>query len=373
MRIFDELCPRGPEWTVDWPRLRSAFAWLRRLEGVEQDPRHHAEGDVATHTRLAAEALASLPSWRALDPDHRARLFAAVLLHDVAKPYCTRTEADGSITAHGHSRRGELAARRILWELDAPLGFREQVAALVRHHQIPFWALERDDLEEIVLRVSITASNDDLATLATADILGRVCTDASAVLDNIALYREYCADLGVLDRPFPFANDHARYGYFATPGRDPRWAAYDDTAFTVTVMSGLPGVGKDYYVAGLDLPVISLDALRVSLGVRPTAPQGPVLAAARAQARSFLRTRTPFVWNATNVSRQVRQQVVSLAAGYGARVHVVSLEAPPGVVSARNSSRTSPVPAAAVERMIGRWETPDLTEAHAVSWLDTRL
>ncbi|MEV0269039.1 AAA family ATPase [Hamadaea sp. NPDC050747] len=373
MPIFDELCPRGPEWTVDWPRLRTAFAWLRRLEGVEQDPRHHAEGDVATHTRLAAEALAALPSWRALDPDHRVRLFAAVLLHDVAKPFCTQTEADGSVTAHGHSRRGELLARRILWELDAPLGFREQVAALVRHHQIPFWALERDDVEQIVLRVSITARNDDLAMLATADILGRVCTDASSVLDNIELFREYCADLGVLDRPWPFANDHSRYGYFATPGRDPRWAAYDDTTFTVTVMSGLPGVGKDTYLAGLDLPVISLDALRASLGVRASSPQGPVLAAARSAARTLLRTRTPFVWNATNVSRQVRQQIISLAAGYGARVHVVSLEAPPGAISARNSARTSPVPAAAVERMIGRWETPDLTEAHAVSWIDTRV
>jgi predicted kinase len=372
MRVFDDLCPRGPEWTVDWPRLRAAFAWLRRLEGVEQDPRHHAEGDVATHTRMAAEALASLPSWRALDHDHRVRLFAVVLLHDVAKPFCTQKADDGSVTAHGHSRRGELLARRILWELDASLGFREQVAALVRHHQIPFWALERPDIEQIVLRVSITARNDDLAMLATADILGRVCSDTAVLLDNVELFREYCAELGVLDRPWPFANDHARYAYFATAGRDPRWAAYDDTTFTVTVMSGLPGVGKDTFISGLDLPVISLDALRLSLGVRATSPQGPVIAAARAEARSFLRAREPFVWNATNVSRQVRSQVISLATAYGARVSIVALEAPPGVISARNSARSAPVPAAAVERMVGRWETPDLTEAHTVSWIDTR-
>lgn len=372
MRAFDELCPRGPQWTVPWERLRSAFWWLRRLEGVEQDAVHHAEGDVATHTRMAAEALAALPEWRALPRDRQVRLFAAVLLHDVAKPDCTQHQPDGSITAHGHSRRGELRARRILWELDAPIAFREHIAALVHHHQVPFWALDRPDLEEIALRVSSVASNLDLTILATADILGRICADLDTVLATIAMFREYCGELGVLDTPWPFANDHARYGYFATPGRDPRWAAYDDTAFTVTVLSGLPGAGKDHWAGACGLPAVSLDALRLSMKVKPTDEQGPVLAAARSQARTFLRARKPFVWNATTITRQQRSAVVGLATGYGARVEIVAVEAPPAVISARNAARTAPVPAAAVERMVSRWETPDITEAHSITWLDTR-
>jgi predicted kinase len=372
MPVFDELCPRGPLWTARWDELRAAFWWLRRLEGVDQDAVHHAEGDVATHTRMAAEALAALPVWRALPRDRRVRLFAAVLLHDVAKPDCTQHQPDGSITAHGHSRRGDLLARRILWELDAPAAFREHVAALVRHHQVPFWALERPDLQQIALRVSLVASNLDLTILATADILGRICADLGAVLDNIELFREYCAELGVLDEPWPFANDHARYGYFSTPGRDPRWAAHDDTSFTVTVLSGLPGAGKDHWADSSGLPIVSLDALRAELKIKPTGDQGPVLAAARSAARTLLRMRTPFVWNATNVSRQLRTRIVGLAAGYGARVEIVSVEAPPAVISARNAARPAPVPASAVSRMIARWETPDVTEAHGVTWLDTR-
>jgi predicted kinase len=321
---------------------------------------------------MAAEALAALPEWRALPHDRRVRLFAAVLLHDVAKPDCTQHQPDGSVTAHGHSRRGELRARRILWELDAPIPVREHIAALVRHHQVPFWALERPDLEEIALRVSLVASNLDLTILATADILGRVCADLDAVLANIELFREYCDEAGILDTPWPFANDHARFGYFSTPGRDPRWAAYDDTSFTVTVLSGLPGAGKDFWTGAAGLPVVSLDALRSSLGVKPTDSQGPILAAARSAARTFLRAREPFVWNATNITRQQRSAVIGLAAGYGARVEIVALEAPPAVLSARNAARPSPVPAAAVERMIARWEAPDVTEAHAVTWHDTR-
>src|SRR5437762_1357269 len=142
MRIFEILCPGPPDWTVPWDRIHETFAWIRRLDGIPQDPIHHAEGDVATHTRMAAQSLAGLPEWRTLPEPERVRLFAAVLLHDVAKPDCTRHEDGGRITAPGHSRRGDLTTRRILWELGAPVPWREHVAALVRHHQVPFWALE---------------------------------------------------------------------------------------------------------------------------------------------------------------------------------------------------------------------------------------
>ncbi|MGI8331636.1 AAA family ATPase [Actinomadura scrupuli] len=373
MRVFEELCPAAPEWRVPWPEIREAFDWVRRLAGVPQDPVHHAEGDVEVHTRMACEALAALPGWRARPAQERTRLFAAVLLHDVAKPYCTQTGEDGRITARGHSRRGDLMVRRLLWELGAPVEWREHVAALVRHHQVPFWALERPDLQQIAFRVSLLARNDDLVLLATADILGRVCGDTGEVLENIALYEEYCAEQRCLDGPRWFPSDHARFWYFRTPGRDPDYAAYDDTRLTVTVLSGLPGVGKDHWIAGHRpaLPVVSLDRLRAELGVRPGGDQRPVVAAAHGLARGHLRAGRSFVWNATNVSRQLRDQCVGLAAGYRGRVELIALEAPPRVLRERNRAREAPVPDAVIDRLVGRWETPDPTEAHVVRWLST--
>jgi predicted kinase len=372
MQTFDRLCPSPPQWSVSWDAVWDAFDWIRELSGVPQDPIHHAEGDVATHTRLAAQALAELPEWRALPADQRVRLFAAVLLHDVAKPWCTQAGGDGRITAHGHSRHGDLAVRRILWRLGAPVPWREHVAALVRHHQVPFWALERPDLERIVLRVSLLARNRDLALLATADILGRVCTDTDEVLENIALFREYCHDLGVLDEPWPFASDHARFTYFRTPGRDPRYAAYDDTVATMTVLCGLPGTGKDTWIArhAPGMPVVSLDALRAELGVSPRDDQRGVAAAAYERARAHLRAGQSLVWNATNLSRQQREPCLALAANYRARVEVVALEAAEQTVRARNRGRPEPVPEAVIDRLIRRWEAPDLTEAHAVHHVD---
>ncbi len=372
MQAFEELCPSPPGWEVPWDRIWDRFEWIRQLEGVPQDPIHHGEGDVATHTRMAAEALAGLPQWRARSAEERVRLFAAVLLHDVAKPGCTRIEQDGRITASGHSRAGDLITRRLLWEMGAPIAWREHVAALVRHHQVPFWALERPDLERIAFRVSLLARNDDLALLATADLLGRICTDTDEILENIALYQEYCVELNCLTAPRRFPSDHARFTYFRTPGADPNYAAYDDTRLTVTVLSGLPGVGKDYWIAQHrpDLPVVSLDELRQQLGVDPADDQGSVVAAAYQAAREYLRAGTPFVWNATNVSRRLRERCVSLIASYRGRVELVALEAPPEVIRARNAARPNPVPEAVLDRLVRRWETPDPTEAHTVLWVE---
>ena len=373
MLIFDELCPRGPGWTVRWSEIEAAFEWVRRMRGVVQDPVHHAEGDVATHTRMACEALVALPEWRARPEHERTLLFATVLLHDCAKPFRTQVDEHGRVTAHGHSRHGDLLARRILWELGAPRAWREHVAALVNHHQVPFWALERPDLTRIAYRVSLLARNDDLAILATADILGRVCEDADGVVDNIALFREYCRELGCLDEPKEFASEHARFQYFRTPGRDPEYAAFDDTRMDVTVLSGLPGVGKDHWTAAnrAGWPVVSLDVLRHRMGVKPGGDQRAVVAAAFEQARTHLRAGERFVWNATNVSRQLRERCVGLAADYRARVTLVGLEAAPSIVRARNRARAEPVPEAVVDRLIGKWETPDPTEAHHVEWVDT--
>ncbi len=50
----------------------------------------------------------------------RSLLFAAALLHDVAKPAATEIKADGSITSKGHVCQGAKMARQILWLLDVP-------------------------------------------------------------------------------------------------------------------------------------------------------------------------------------------------------------------------------------------------------------
>src|SRR4051812_24144708 len=158
-------CPTPPDYRVAWDDYDARFPWVRALRGCPQDPVHHAEGDVWVHTRMVCEALAALPAWRALPEEERDVLFAAAVLHEVAKPECTRVEHDGRVGARGHSRRGSLLARRLLWERGAPFGAREQVTALVRHHQVPYHLLDRADARRLCIEVSQTARCDHLALL----------------------------------------------------------------------------------------------------------------------------------------------------------------------------------------------------------------
>ncbi|GHJ42662.1 hypothetical protein Cs7R123_00040 [Catellatospora sp. TT07R-123] len=351
MQAFDGLCPPGPGGQADSGAVADLLARLRTAAGLGP-----GAGD-AVRARAAVQALTGSPRWWELPRLRQVPLLAAVLLLEVAA--ADRAE-------DGHGRRADLVARRTLWELGAAPAWREHVAALVRHHEVPLRAMHDPDLERTVLRVSLLASNADLALLARARGAGD---------EQVALFEEYCAELGVLDAAWPFASDHARFQYFRTPGRDPRYAAHDDTGAVVTVLSGLPGVGKDFWTARNrpGQPVVSLDELRLRLGVAPTGDQGTVVAAAYEQARRLLRAGQPFVWNATNVTRRQRDGCIGLAAAYRARVEVVALEAPPQVVRVRNSGRAAVVPQAAWDRMAARWQAPDITEAHAVHRIDTGM
>lgn len=368
--IYAEMVPAGPDWRPDWEAIHEAHAWARAMEACPQDPIYHAEGNVWIHTRMVGEVLLADPRWRALARTERREIFWTALLHDVAKPTCTREQPGGRYSARGHSTRGARDARRILWRLGAPFAARERICAMIVNHQVPFHLIGDPDADRRAIAMSQVLRCDHLALVTRADGLGRHCEDQAELTDNIALFEAHCEELGCLSEPFPFANDHSRFQWFRTPGRDPRYAAHDDTRCTVTLLSGLPACGKDTWVSrhAQSMPVISLDALRVELKVDPRkhGAQGTILREARERAKGRLRASEDFVWNATNISRDVRARTIDVLADYNARVKIVYVEAPEHQLRTRNQARSRPVPDAAIDRMIQRWEVPDITEAHDV-------
>ena len=214
------LVPSPPLWEVDWERIAERFGWIKTMAGVPQDALHHAEGDVLIHTRMVAEAIASHTAWRDASASDRAILFAAALLHDVAKPICTRIDADGTITSRNHARRGELLARQILYmgtDLEAPLPFmaRERIAKLVRYHGLPLWFYEKADPVRAVIEASQTVSLREVALLAEADVRGRICADQAELLERIAYFRDFCMENRCWEGTRKLPSDHSRFLYFA--------------------------------------------------------------------------------------------------------------------------------------------------------------
>ena len=162
---------------------------------------------------MVCEALAGSADWRELPADERAIIFAAALFHDVAKPECTRTDADGRITSRAaHSRRGSIMARGILWRQAVPFAVRESITALVRYHQLPYFLIDRPDALCLRHEASQTTRCDHLALLAEADVHGRICPDQQRSA------RQYC--------PVPRILPRAELPYDAAPLRLGRTAGF---------------------------------------------------------------------------------------------------------------------------------------------------
>jgi predicted kinase len=281
------------------------------------------------------------------------------------------------VTSPGHARLGARFVHKLLWADSGisslpPLAVRAELAGIVRHHGLPLWFWEKQDPDRAVITASQVARLDHIALVAESDVLGRVCVDSSELLERISLFGSFCQELACWDRPRGFASDYSRLHYFRSPGADPNYAAFDDTVCTVTLMAGLPGAGKDTWIHEhrADVPVIALDDIRRELGLGPTGNQGEVVMTAKARARDYLRRRQSFIWNATNVIRALRSQLINLFTAYQARVRIVYIEAPFTTVLARNRHRQYPVPQAVIEKLAGKLELPDSTEAHEVIWIE---
>jgi len=115
--------------------------------------------------------------------------------------------------------------------------------------------------------------------------------------------------------------------------------------------------------------MISLDAIRQELGILPTENQGPVAEEAQKRAKQLLRQKTPFVWNATNITPATRQKLVGLFTDYGAAVEILYLETESRERQRRNLSRPRPVPEQVVARMLSQLTPPEAKEAPTVRWL----
>jgi len=332
-----------------------------------QDPVYHAEGDVGVHTRMVVEALVANPDWRGLPAEEQSWLFWAAVLHDIGKPSCTKEE-DGRITSRGHSRVGAAITRRLLWQVGSPFEWREALCGVIVAHQLPFRLIERPDPNRSAIETSWRCHADRLCLHARADAEGRICDDKAAILDNIALAKATFEEAGCLSGPFRFANDESRVAFFERDDRDPFYVAHEDYRCAVTVMSGLPGSGKDTWIGRNrpDLPVVSLDALREETGTSATDNQGRIVQAAFERAREHLRARHDFVWNATNVTRQTRKKVLRLLRDYGARIEIVYLEPPADRLLSQNTSREAVVPTDVILRLVDKLEPPGDWEAHRI-------
>jgi poly(A) polymerase len=118
---------RGMELLVESGLVKHILPEVAAMQGVEQPPQYHPEGDVWTHTLLMLEGLPAGSS---------ATLAWGVLLHDVGKPPTFRpiSETGDRIRFNGHVDVGVRMAEVICERLRFSNQDSDQILALIANH-----------------------------------------------------------------------------------------------------------------------------------------------------------------------------------------------------------------------------------------------
>lgn len=348
----------------DWEKMEG-LPWIEAMKKCPQDAEWHAEGDVFTHTKMVVEALLQSTEYQSLTSADKVCLLLSAILHDVAKPQCTEEE-NGRIVSPRHAKVGEKMVRRMLWNIDFEA--REKICALIRFHGLPLWALEKPQPNAAVIAASLRLNLSHLCILTAADVRGRICQDQAALHERIDFFRELCLENDCLHQTFTFENGHSRFRFFRKKENHPV-PLFDDTTFKVNILCGLPGSGKDTFVATQfpDLPVISLDALRIEHKVKhgDTAGLGRIVGIAYEQAKRYAARKQSFVWNATSLTQQLRDRLVMAMYPYNPYVTIHYIETDfANVLEARKDE----ISEWELDNMRQKLEMPSLDEGHEVRY-----
>jgi tRNA nucleotidyltransferase (CCA-adding enzyme) len=154
----------------------SDCGWLRfypelaALQGCEQDPAWHPEGDVWNHTLHCLDWFAAE---RTGNQEDDLIVGLSVLCHDFGKPLTTREEL-GRITSRGHEPEGETPTRRFLARLTNQAEIIDEVVPLVLCHLRPRALYEANASDSAVRRLARQVQRiDRLVRVARADHAGR--------------------------------------------------------------------------------------------------------------------------------------------------------------------------------------------------------
>ena len=142
---------------------------LSDLVNVPQDPRHHPEGDVFTHTCLVCVEAGQMLREGLVHPNQRNELVFAALCHDLGK-VSTTVVSDEGVTSAGHAEVGVPLAESLMKKLGMPLDLTKTVMVLTKEH------MTVAETPRAVRRLSVRLDSVPMtlwAALVTCDASGR--------------------------------------------------------------------------------------------------------------------------------------------------------------------------------------------------------
>ena len=193
--IFFELLRRMNQLSYWFPEAEA-------LIGVEQNPKHHAEGDVWVHTMMVIDEVAKIRHY-ASDP---LGLMLSALTHDFGKAICTEI-VNGEIHSYGHETEGLPIIKTFMSRLTSEHRLIKYVLNLSEYHMKPnTLAATGASIKSTNKMFDSSVDPAALLCLAVADGLGKIAPREYISYDDffierLAIYREY------MSRPYVMGQD----------------------------------------------------------------------------------------------------------------------------------------------------------------------
>lgn len=198
-------------------KLSDWFPEVEALIAVPQNPVHHPEGDVWTHTMMVLDA-ASLYREKVTNP---LGFMLAALAHDFGKPICT-AEKNGVLHAYGHEEKGLPLSEKFITRLTSETALLRYVQNLCALHMKPnMLAAVNAPIKSTNKMFDAAEDREALLALAASDVAGKKdAFDEEFLRQRLRIYEEYMA------RPFVQGRDLIKAGLQA----DANFSSYLDYA-----------------------------------------------------------------------------------------------------------------------------------------------
>ena len=178
--------------------------WFPELEqtiGVGQNPRHHVEGDVWTHTMRVVDEAAAFRE-RVNNP---LGFMLSAVAHDLGKPLCTRM-VDGELRSYDHEKLGLPLVEAFMGRLTTQKDLIRYVMNLAELHMKPnMLAHDNASVKATNRMFDAAVDPEGLICLALSDALGKTPPmegdhNEAFLLRRLEIYREYMGRPHVMGR-----------------------------------------------------------------------------------------------------------------------------------------------------------------------------
>ena len=218
---------------------------------------------------------------------------------------------------------------------------------------------------------------EEMLLLNMADSFGSKndMENRDTIADKARRVRELAETFDCFTKPYTFTNEYDKIRFFHFRDRtypECQSLPKDYGEFTMYVMIGIPGSGKNYYIENnlKDVVHISRDDIRTEIGIKGEKPQGNkeqeshVTEIFNERMLECCRNKQSFVLNNTNMLKKYRDAYIDMTMRFMPKIVYVYCEAPS--IDECKNRRRGQMPLDVIDRMFNSLEFPEPTEYNEI-------